>query len=433
MPGIMERKKIAPVLALVFVAMLTVMTIYEVTKQLLNPSITIWESHAITIVFTSVMAIFIIYFPLRSFLDEQQKTQDALRRQLEAEENLRKSKVQYRSFVESVEDSIYTVDRDCRYLLINARHLARRGLSPDVYMGRQYRDFHSPEESAAFSAQVKQVLSTRHPVQDEYEQDKRYYLRKLNPVIDPATNEVIAITVISSDITARKAEEKHLESVNRKLNLLNDITRHDMLNQLTVLSSLLTLAEEQSSDHSTQKYLTRCEQVVDTIHAQINFARDYQKIGVGSPAWQDIPAAIQKARAPLKLTSVYIDGSCSDREIFSDPLLEKVFYNLMENAVRYAGPQPHIRFYAREEAGRLIIVCEDNGPGVAVAVKEKIFERGYGKNTGLGLFLIREILTSTGIAINETGDPGTGSRFEIEVPAGAHRKRVNGKSLKNAG
>ena len=69
------------------------------------------------------------------------------------------------------------------------------------------------------------------PVQDEYDKDGRYFLRKLNPVIDPVKNEVVAVTVISSDITGQKLAEKNLAVINRKLNLMNDITRHDMLNQ----------------------------------------------------------------------------------------------------------------------------------------------------------------------------------------------------------
>jgi signal transduction histidine kinase len=52
---------------------------------------------------------------------------------------------------------------------------------------------------------------------------------------------------------------------------------------------------------------------------------------------------------------------------------------------------------------------------------ERIFERGYGKNTGLGLFLSREILAITGITITENGVPGKGARFEITVPKGAYR------------
>ena len=50
-----------------------------------------------------------------------------------------------------------------------------------------------------------------------------------------------------------------------------------------------------------------------------------------------------------------------------------------------------------------------------------IFEKGFGKNTGLGLFLIKEILAITGMTIQETGVPGKGARFEITVPKGHYR------------
>jgi signal transduction histidine kinase len=51
----------------------------------------------------------------------------------------------------------------------------------------------------------------------------------------------------------------------------------------------------------------------------------------------------------------------------------------------------------------------------------KIFERGFGKKTGLGLALAREILDISGIKIRETGEPGMGARFEMMVPKGAWR------------
>lgn len=70
----------------------------------------------------------------------------------------------------------------------------------------------------------------------------------------------------------------------------------------------------------------------------------------------------------------------------------------------------------------LVIVVEDNGPGIPAHEKERIFIRGFGRNTGLGLFMVREILSTTGIGIRETGDPpGRGARFEILVPQGGWR------------
>jgi len=408
-------------LGIIFTLMLTLMFLYELVKQYANPSLTLWESHAITILFTSILAVILLYYPLRTALYEQQHAKDALRHQREAEENLRRSEMQYRSFVESVEDSLYTVDVELNYLLINTRHLVRRGLSPDMYAGKQYGDFHSASETRRFSSLIDQVVQTRACVQDEYEQNGRFFLRKLNPVIDTVNHEVVAVTVISSDITDRRQTEKCLSDTNRKLSLMNDIIRHDILNQLTVLNSYLSLAEERSRDHELGKYLVRSEQVVDTIQAQILFARDYQTIGVESPQWQNVRTTLAHARQSLKIPQLEIDPSCDRTEIFADPLLEKVFYNLMENCTKYGSANPIIRFSCTTESRALIITCEDNGGGISPEEKEKIFLRGYGRNTGLGLFLIREILAMTGIGIKETGEPGKGARFEILVPEGGYR------------
>lgn len=59
------------------------------------------------------------------------------------------------------------------------------------------------------------------------------------------------------------------------------------------------------------------------------------------------------------------------------------------------------------------------GSGFRFLKKEKIFERGVGKHTGLGLFLVREILSLTDIRIMEDGTEGKGARFTISVPPGA--------------
>jgi signal transduction histidine kinase len=99
----------------------------------------------------------------------------------------------------------------------------------------------------------------------------------------------------------------------------------------------------------------------------------------------------------------------------------KVCYNLMDNAVRYGGKITTIRFSALKSGDDHLIVCEDDGDGIVAKEKERIFKRGFGKNTGLGLALSREILSITGITITETGEPGKGARFEIVVPKGMWR------------
>jgi signal transduction histidine kinase len=67
------------------------------------------------------------------------------------------------------------------------------------------------------------------------------------------------------------------------------------------------------------------------------------------------------------------------------------------------------------------ITYRDDGAGIPVDDKEQIFRKGFGKHTGLGLFLTREILSITGITIRENGEPGKGVQFEILIPHDMHR------------
>lgn len=102
-------------------------------------------------------------------------------------------------------------------------------------------------------------------------------------------------------------------------------------------------------------------------------------------------------------------------------MINKVFSNLFDNAVRHGETVTDIQVSCEKAADTLIITVEDNGEGIPLDEKQKIFEKGFGRNTGFGLFLVREILAITGISIHETGRHGKGARFEITVPGGGYR------------
>ena len=423
MAGNDPPKAILPSLLFVFFAMLAVMFLFELAKQALSPGITTWASHTVTIIFTSLLALVLVYFPLRSLYREHEKTADALLARQETEEKLHRTEAQYRSFVESVEDSIYTVDKDCRYLLINKRHLDRRGLSVQEYIGMPYGSFHTPAETRIFGAQVRQVIENKRSVHAEYEKNGKYFLRNLYPVTDSGSGEVIAVTVISSDITGHKKAEESLALANKKLHLLSGITRHDMNNQLQSLMITLDLSRSSLSDPARLAgFIEKEQKIAETLAQQIAFTKDYEDLGARAPAWQNVSSLVSTAMARLPLRNTTIDSGDPSLEVFADPLLEKVFYNLIDNAVRYGGPgMTAIRIACQKNGSGIVIACEDNGSGIPEKNKELIFSKGFGKNTGLGLFLVREILSLTGIGITETGTEGSGACFEMTVPEGAYR------------
>jgi len=125
--------------------------------------------------------------------------------------------------------------------------------------------------------------------------------------------------------------------------------------------------------------------------------------------------------AALDTGGIAIEVHLDILEIYADPLIEKVLFNLVDNSLRYGGGVSRIRLYAGESDRTLLLIYEDDGAGIPYRDKRRIFERGYGRQTGLGLFLAREILSITGLSIRETGMPGAGARFEIAVPPGLYR------------
>jgi len=266
---------------------------------------------------------------------------------------------------------------------------------------------------------------------DDYEVDMIHKSGALHHIIVRTSpivfNQVPSVVMILIDITGRKQAENALQEANKKLKLLSDITRHDINNQLSVLQGFLAILEDSQLDPSQKEYFQKVTTAARRIAAMVRFAKGYEEIGIHAPIWQDSRTLVDTAakQAPLGKVVVINDLPAS-AEMFADPLVVKVFYNLMDNAVRYGGKITTLRFFVQESGDDHLIVCEDDGDGVPADEKEKIFERGFGKNTGLGLALSREILSITSITIRETGEPGGGARIEMMVPKGMWRMAGKG-------
>jgi signal transduction histidine kinase len=203
------------------------------------------------------------------------------------------------------------------------------------------------------------------------------------------------------------------------------VTRHDILNNLTALDMYQELLRQRVSDPSVLTYVGRLEETSATIRTHIEFMQYYEETGGKSPAWFDLRTTVLDASAAHSFREVQVELDDGEVEIYADPLIGKVFYNLIDNAVFHGGNVTRCTITATGGEGGLVIVFGDDGRGIPASDKEKIFTRGFGSHTGLGLFLIRRILSITGISISETGVEGGGARFEIRVPEGKFRFRRN--------
>jgi len=100
----------------------------------------------------------------------------------------------------------------------------------------------------------------------------------------------------------------------------------------------------------------------------------------------------------------------------------KRYYNRVDNSPNYGGEtRTTIRISTRQPGEDLHLRYRDNGTGISFWDKTHIFTKRFGKNTGPGLFLSREILSITGITITENGEPGKGACFDTRIPNGTYR------------
>jgi PAS domain S-box-containing protein len=279
-----------------------------------------------------------------------------------------------------------------------------------------------PDEIQVLLKKISQGQPVERYETERMAKDKRRIRVSLS--ISPIKNnkgKIIGASTIAHDITERKRAEEALAVANKKLQLLNNITRHDILNQIMALNCFQNMTEEMIDDPLARSYIERTKKITDTISQQISFTREYQDIGVRKPEWQDVNKALKKAVSSFNTGSIVIEPCEKTMEIYADPLFEKVFYNLIDNSLRYGEKLTRIRCTCRENDQGLNVMYEDDGIGISFEDKPKLFRKGFGRNTGLGLFLIREILAITGLTITENGEPGKGVRFEIQVPKNMYR------------
>ena len=343
------------------------------------------------------------------------------------EQELRTSEERYRALYNDNPIMLFTLDSAGNVISVNHAGASQLGYTVVELEGQSVLKVFYPDDHRAVTEQLQICLKSPgvgfHWQFRKVQKDgSLIWVDEHARAISSSSGE-LSVLVVCQDITERKRAEDALHQANKKLNLLSGITRHDILNQLMVLKGYLELSLNAIDKPETlYGFIKKEQQAAKTIEEQITFTRDYQDLGVAAPGWQNVNASIQKAVAKLQMRDVYVDIDSPDIEIFADPLFEKVFYNLIENALRHGGEQMKtIRISSQESDRGLTIVCEDDGVGVFAEDKSRLFTRGFGKNTGLGLFLSREILAITGITITENSVPGNGARFEITVPKGMWR------------
>lgn len=360
-----------------------------------------------------------------------------------AEEKLRKSEEKYRSLVESTEDSVYLVDRDCRYLFVNEQHLSRLGMPVDKIIGKTYGELHSEEETKEFAGILEEVFENGKSVQQEHRsrRDNRYILRTLSPVKD-SEGRVTAVTVVSKDISDRKrAEEereqllKELEAKNTELERFTYTVSHDLRSPLITIQGFSDMVQTDLERNEVEKAANDLKYVDNAAVKMDKLLKDTLQLSragrVTNPP-EDVPFgaivqdALEQTAGEIRAKNIEVSVAEDFPTVHVDRMrMTEVLVNLITNSINYRGEQPHpkIEIGHRIENGERVFFVQDNGIGIDPGQHEKVFELFYQvdsggkKGTGAGLAIVKRIIEVHNSRIGIESEKGKGCTICFTIPA----------------
>lgn len=337
-------------------------------------------------------------------------------------DSLRENERKYRELIDLAPFPVVITDMETKTVMfINEKAERVFEISREKAKGENVEDYYvNPEDRLKMmSGILEKGISTDIEVRMRTASGKVFwaYISSVATTYEGRT----AMFSAFNDISERKRMEDALKVTNSKLMLLSSISRHDLMNQLIALSGYLRLAEGSGDQAVIKSSYRKMEANLASVRHMIEFMKDYQELGVTAPGWFGISDLVDAARSKLNLGDIMVVCESNGAQVYGDALLEKVFYNLFDNTMRHGDRVTRVHIGLESRSGGIIIFYQDDGVGIPAENKERIFQRGFGRNSGLGLFLSREILGITGMTIHENGALGKGARFEIFVPSSVFR------------
>lgn len=339
---------------------------------------------------------------------------------------LEESEERYKSLVETSPDAVIVLAID-RILYVNpAAVRVYGGVDESDLVGKSVFDIMPPEHAAEAADGIRRIYeeAIAPPLQVT-----KVFTKSGRTLDMEARSAPIkfsgkkAVQTVLRDVTERKKAEEGLKDANKRLSLLGSMTQHDSMNQLTILRGWLDAAIEKEGDDQVRDLLLKVETAADALKKELELTYQYGTLGMKPSNWVSLEEAISNVTGDFRARGVSFRVDVNDIEVFADPMIDNVFRNLINNSIEHGDHADRISFTCKEGKEGLVIVYEDNGIGIHVDEKEKIFERGHGKLHGYGLHLSREVLSLTGMTIKETGTPAEGARFEMTVAPENYRRK----------
>jgi PAS domain S-box-containing protein len=347
---------------------------------------------------------------------------------------------QLRQIIDLVPDPLYVKTLDDKVVLSNQANAQLHGLTPAELEGKREREVESDVENIEnfdkYRQREREAVETGEARTYEEElrapDGERHNFRMTRIPFETTGRDEDAVLGYARDVTALKEYEQELEDsherieqTNEELETLNRILRHDIRNDVVVMSRLGERLEDHVDEDGEEllaQLLDRGEHIRtlttglrDLMRTLLEETRELRPVRVDTALESEV----------REVSRSYDDAAITMEDISrvhvrANQMLSSVFRNILENAIRHNDSDaPEVTVSMQERDERVEIRISDNGPGVPEEIRADIFGKGEkgleSKGTGIGLYLVTQLLEEYGGEVWADDNDPRGAVFVVEL------------------
>jgi|GEM_PF-924736 len=337
----------------------------------------------------------------------------------------RRTQRKYERLVDNSPDEISQISVDGKILAANETMATAFNVSQSELVGQPLSAFLPDEVASRRLEEGKRAIAAGSAVTFQDSIGVRHFHNIAVPL--SATGDVDSMQLVTREITLQKRNERELEQKSEKLAMINRIVRHDINNDV----QLLTGWADRLKDHVDEAGMDTVERIEETgthIAELTAIARDFvesleddtdialERTDLG----RTLEAEASKKRTTYEDANIVVDD-LPRVEVRANELLTSVFGNLLSNAIRHNdSEQPEVRIQSQETDTNVSVRVADNGPGIRDDRKESIFGKGSkgpaSPGTGVGLHLVAALVDKYGGDVWIEDNEPHGAVFVVELP-----------------
>jgi PAS domain S-box-containing protein len=353
-----------------------------------------------------------------------------------AEAHIRDREAKARALINAPTETLLLMDQAGIILDINETGASRLGRNRESLYGLSLYALLPETRAARFRQAVDKVFATGevrsiNEYGEERDLDLRFY-----PVLDDL-GQVTRVAVFMADVTGARRMARQIMLLD-KINSLGRMAAgiaHEIRNPLTGIHGYLYAMDELCDDlpdtepaSVLRETIAKIRKAAGKMESVIRRVLDFSKPGTPRLELLDLSVPVQEGLS-LMLPTLRKAGITVDTDFTAAPAilgdrmqLEQAVINIVDNAaraVRHNEGVKNISLRVLSDQDRLSLCVADNGPGIAPADRERIFDPFYttaNDGTGIGLSIVQRIVADHSGTIHVGESPSGGAEFRLEFP-----------------